>query len=210
MALDFGPLPQLVVILSGPAGVGKDALIAELKRQGFPIHFTITATSRPPRAGEIDGVHYFFFCRPCFRRLIDRKYFLEYSLVHKQADHAGDYYGVPRSQIDGALAAGRDVIVKPDVQGATKLRAALAGRHLVSIFLAPETVDQLVHHMIGRDPRITPDEIERRLLSARDELARSDEFDYLVVNREGALDRSVETVKAIILAEKHRVGRRAT
>lgn len=191
--------PALVVVISGPSGVGKDLVIDELRRSGYSFYRTVTATTRPPRPREEDGVDYFFFAAADFERRIAAGYFVEYSRVYDR------YYGVPRDQIDRALASGEDVIVKPDVQGAVKLRQMLP--EAVLIFLAPESIDQLAERMTRRGSE-TEAEFRRRLEEARGELDQIAAFDYLVVNREGRLAETVDRVRSILLAEKCRVARR--
>ena len=190
--------PPLVIIISGPSGVGKDAVIEKLRERGHPFHYTITATTRAPRWNERQGVNYFFYQTEEFERRIEAGEFIEYSLVY---DH---YYGVPRDQIESALASGLDVIIKPDVQGAAKLRRVLPDA--VLIFLAPESLDQLADRMSQR--RTESAEVSaQRLETAHTELAQIDLFDYLVVNRQGHLWDTVACLEAILRAEKCRVTR---
>ncbi|HEX2174087.1 MAG TPA: guanylate kinase [Dehalococcoidia bacterium] len=190
--------PALVVVISGPSGVGKDLVIDELRRSGYPFRRTVTATTRAPRPDEQPGVHYFFYAVDEFERRIADGFFVEYSRVYDR------YYGIPRNQIEEALASGLDVIVKPDVQGAIKLRRLLPAA--VLIFLAPESIDQLADRMARRGSE-TEEEFQRRLAAAQTELDQIAVFDYLVVNREGRLDETVARVRAILQAEKCRVRR---
>lgn len=190
--------PPLTVVISGPSGVGKDRVIDRLAERGNPFHYTITATTRPPRPTEVDGISYIFLTREDFEQRIAADFFVEYSLVYDR------YYGVPRDQIERALATGRDVIIKPDVQGAVKLRRLLPDA--VLIFIAPESIDQLAERM-GRRGSESAADFERRLAEAQKELDQMSVFDYVVVNREGRLDETVASVEAILQAEKCRVGR---
>ena len=190
--------PPLVVVISGPSGVGKDEVIRELRRRGYPFHYTVTATTRPARPDEQPGVSYLFFPTAEFEERIQAGYFIEYSRVYDR------YYGVPRDQVERALATGLDVIIKPDVQGAVKLRRLLPDA--VLIFLAPESVDQLADRMSRRGSE-TAEDFARRLEAAGSELAQVESFDYLVVNREGRLAETTARVEAILRAEKCRVGR---
>ena len=190
--------PALVIIISGPSGVGKDAVIEQLRERGHPFHYTITATTRAPRWNERHGVNYFFYRTEEFERRIVAGEFIEHSLVY---DH---YYGVPRDQIERALASGLDVVIKPDVQGAAKLRRVLPDA--VLIFLAPESLGQLVEQMAQRQTE-SGEAFAQRLDTAQFELAQIELFDYLVVNRQGRLSDTVDCVEAILRAEKCRVAR---
>lgn len=190
--------PALIVVISGPSGVGKDLVIDELRRSGQPFYRTVTATTRAPRPNEQEGIDYFFFQAADFERRIETGFFVEYSRVYDR------YYGVPRDQIDRALASGLDVIVKPDVQGAVKLRRVLPDA--VLIFLAPESIDQLAERMTRRGSE-TDEDFRRRLDEARTELDQIATFDYLIVNREGRLDETVARIRSILQAEKCRVRR---
>ncbi len=189
------PRPLLVVI-SGPSGVGKDATIQRMKDRGFPCHFVVTATTRPRRANELDGVDYHFVTEVAFKEMIERGELLEYALVYEQ------YKGIPKAGIRAALASGQDVVMRVDVQGAATVRALVP--QVVTIFLTAESEDELVERLRRRR---TEDEaqLQRRLEMARAELARASEFKYRVINCECALDDTVDKVIAIIEAEKSRV-----
>ncbi|OQA44803.1 MAG: Guanylate kinase [Chloroflexi bacterium ADurb.Bin325] len=191
----YEPRPLLVVI-SGPSGVGKDATIQRMKERGFPCHFVVTATTRPRRAEERDGVDYHFLTEAAFEELITRGELLEYALVYEQ------YKGIPKESVRVALATGQDVIIRVDVQGAATVRALAP--QAVTIFLTAESEEALVERLRRRR---TEDEaqLQRRLETARAELARAYEFKYRVVNSECALDETVDKVMAIIEAEKSRV-----
>lgn len=189
------PRPLLVVI-SGPSGVGKDATIQRMKDRGFTCHFVVTATTRPRRANEIDGVDYHFVTEVAFKEMIERGELLEYALVYEQ------YKGIPKAGIRAALASGQDVVMRVDVQGAATVRALVP--QVVTIFLTAESEDELVERLRRR--RTEDDaQLQRRLEMARAELARASEFKYRVINCECALDDTVDKVMAIIEAEKSRV-----
>ncbi len=189
------PPPQLVV-LSGPSGAGKDSLLQRMKQLGFPFHFVVTATTRPPRPGEVDGVDYHFVSRERFQEMIARGELLEHALVY------GDYKGIPRRQVEEALQSGKDVILRIDVQGAATIRKLAPGA--VLIFLTAASEEELIQRLRTRKTE-DPEALARRIATAREELKRVEEFDYVVVNREGCLDEAVAQVQAIIQAEKCRV-----
>jgi guanylate kinase len=193
---EANPAPPLLVVLSGPSGVGKDAALAQLKKLDRPWHFVVTATTRPPRPGERDGVDYIFLDTETFRRLKERDELLECSEVY------GRWYGVPRSQVRQALKEGRDVILKVDVQGAATVRQLAP--EAVSIFMLPGSFQELQDRLAERMTETSP-EMERRLKVAREELRQVGDFDYRVVNSTGHLDRAVADIDAIIVAEKCRV-----
>ena len=188
--------PPLLVVISGPSGVGKDAALGELRKLGRPWHFAVTATTRPMRAGERDGADYIFLDAATFGRMRERDEFLECAEVY------GRWYGVPRSQVRDALREGRDVILKMDVQGAAAIRR-LAPEALL-IFLIPPSLADLRQRLQGRMTETAP-ELTRRLRTAEDELSRIREYDYRVVNENGGLERAAAEIDAIITAEKCRV-----
>ena len=190
------PAPPLLVVLSGPSGVGKDAALDKLKELDRPWQFVVTATTRPQRSGEQDGVDYIFLNNETFREMRDREQFLECAEVY------GRWYGVPRSQVQDGFKAGKDVILKVDVQGAATVRKVAPGA--VSVFMVPGNFDELKIRLSQRMTESSP-EMELRLGVARQELQRVDEFDYRVVNNDGRLDQTIRDIDAIIAAEKCRV-----
>lgn len=167
-----------LLVLAGPTAVGKGTVAAHVRENHPEIHLSVSATTRPPRPGEIDGVHYFFVDDVEFDRLIDEGALLEHAVVHNRSR-----YGTPRAPIDAALAEGKTVLLEIDLQGARQVRAAEPSATL--IFLLPPTWDELVHRLVGRG---TEDEEERgrRLRTAKVELAAQSEFDYLIVNEDVA------------------------
>jgi guanylate kinase len=189
------PQPLLVVI-SGPSGVGKDAVVKSLQQRGLPLHFVVTMTSRAPRSGEKDGVDYFFVTKQQFESLIDEGGFIEHALVYQ------DYKGIPKQQIRDAFASSRDVILRVDVQGAQTLRRIFPDA--VLIFLIPTNEKEWYDRLRNRDTE-TPESLALRLRTARDELAQLPLFDYVVVNAQDRLEETVDTIQAIITAEHHRV-----
>ena len=193
---EVNPAPPLVVVLSGPSGVGKDAPIAKLKKLDRPWYFAITATTRPMRPGEQDGVDYIFLDVDTFNKMRERDEFLECAEVY------GRWYGVPRSQVRYGLQSGKDVILKIDVQGAATVRR-LAPEALF-IFILPGSLAELRARLLDRMTESSPD-LELRLQTAEQEMAQVREFDYRVVNEHDQLEQSVAEIDAIITAEKCRI-----
>ena len=194
-----GPAPPLLVILSGPSASGKGTLIAELRQLGRPWHIAVTATTRPMRPGEVDGKDYIFMDTADFLRARERDELLESAQVYDR------WYGVPRWQVRDPLIAGKDVILEIDVQGAATIRTIAP--EALSIFVMPASMSELRQRLARRGTE-DESEMERRLSEASAELARIDEFDYRVVNRNGDPDSAVHEIDAIIAAEKCRVNPR--
>jgi len=190
------PRPPLLVVLSGPSGVGKDAALAELKLLDRPWHFVVTATTRPKRPGEREGVDYIFLETAEFLAMKERDEFLECAEVY------GRWYGVPRSQVRRGLQAGKDVILKIDVQGAGTVRRLAP--QAVFIFMLPGSWQELEQRLAQRMTESSA-EMELRLEIARSEVAGVDEFEFRVVNPDGGLAQAVSDIDAIISAEKNRV-----
>jgi len=191
----YNPEPLLIVI-SGPSGVGKDAVLKELQRRDLSLQFVVTMTSRRPRNGEIDGVDYFFVSKEKFEELIEQGEFLEHALVYD------DYKGIPKGQIREALASKRDVILRVDVQGAKTLRQLCP--EAVLIFLIPTNEKEWLERLRNRKTE-TAESLALRLKTAKEELAHLGEFDYVVVNTQDHLEETVNTIVSIIDAEHHRV-----
>lgn len=189
----------LLMIISGPSGAGKDAVVRRMQELGCPFHFVITATTRPPRQGEQDGVDYFFVSEVDFLDLIHRGELLEHALVY------GEYKGIPKQQVRQALASGTDVVMRLDVQGAATVRGLVPDAILV--FLIPGSEEELLQRLRGRKTE-TAAKLQRRVTTMREEMKRIPEFDYVVVNRDGQLDRAVQAIVAIMLAEKCRTKQR--
>jgi len=191
MGTSYTPQPLLIVI-SGPAGVGKDAVVRRLKERGYPFHFVVTATDRPPRPGEVHGVHYFFVSTAEFERMIAEDELLEHAWVY------GQHKGIPKQQVREALTSGKDVVMRLDVQGAAAVRRMAP--EAVLIFLVAGSDEELEQRLRKRKGD-SPEQIRERLATARAEMACLPEFDYVVVNREGELERAVDDILAIIRAE---------
>jgi guanylate kinase len=186
----------LLVILSGPSGVGKDVTIQLIRERRYPCHFVVTATTRSRRPNEVDGVDYHFLPEAVFKEMISQGELLEHALVY------GQYKGIPKSGVRAALASGQDVLMRIDVQGAATIRRIVP--QAVTIFLTAESEEALTERLCRRGTD-DPLQIQRRIETARAELRRAFEFDYRVVNRECALDETVDQVIAIIQAEKRRM-----
>jgi guanylate kinase len=182
----------LLVVISGPSGVGKDALIQRMKLKGLPFHFVVTATTRPQRPDEVDGVNYIFVSMGEFADMIERQELLEYAIVY------GDYKGIPKQQVRDALASGKDVIMRLDVQGAATVRRLAP--EAIQIFLTAPSEEELVARLQGRNTE-SAEQLKIRIATSRQELRRLREFDYVVVNREDQLDQAVAHVVSIIEAE---------
>ncbi|MCX6034343.1 MAG: guanylate kinase [Chloroflexi bacterium] len=192
------PQPLLIVI-SGPSGVGKDSVVHAMKARGLPFHFVVTATTRPQRENEVHGRDYFFVSKEEFARMIEQDELIEYAIVYS------DYKGIPKQQVRDALASGKDVIMRLDVQGAATVRKLAP--EAVLIFLTTESEDALVRRLKARQSE-TAENLSLRIATARQELKRAAEFDYVIVNADGHLDGTVDTVVAIIQAEHQRVNPR--
>ncbi len=185
-----------VFIVSGPSGVGKDAIIERLQVRYPDARYVVTATTRPVRPGEIDGVHYHFLDETEFLARLGANDFLEHAIVY------GNHYGVPRSPVVEALHQGQDVVIKVDVKGAATLRERIT--HTVSIFLAPESMEELRDRLRARKTE-DPEVLFKRFATAAHELTRADEFDFVVFNESGKLDDALTDICRIIDSEHHRL-----
>ena len=193
---EASPAPPILVVLSGPSGVGKDAALSGLRQLDRPWHFVITATTRSPRPGERDGVDHVFLDTDTFLKMRERDEFLETAEVY------GRWYGTPRAQVRKALKDGKDVILRIDVQGVAAVKALVP--ESLGIFVVPESLGELRRRLTNRGSDAS-DDVEVRLAAAREELAQVSLFDYRVVNRHNRLDETVAEIDAIITAEKCRV-----
>jgi guanylate kinase len=192
------PEPLLVVI-SGPSGVGKDSVIARMRERGHRFCFVVTMTDRPPRPGERDGVDYHFVSTEQFEALIANDGFFEHAQVY------GQYKGVPKDAARRALASGIDVVLRLDVQGAATVRAKIP--EALTVFLSPPSLQVLVSRLRRRSGD-SQRQLQRRIETALGEMRCAEAFDFLVINREGCLDETIDKVVAIIQAEKCRTRRR--
>ncbi|NOH00877.1 MAG: guanylate kinase [Chloroflexi bacterium] len=201
MTHDFNlrkPNPLLIVV-SGPSGVGKDTVVQRMKERGFPFHFVVTATTREKRPAEVHGRDYWFVSKEEFARMIEQNELIEYAIVY------GDYKGIPKAQVREALASGKDVVMRLDVQGAETVRKLAPGALL--IFITCETEEELERRLHLRKTE-SADSLALRIATARKELQRIGAFDYVIVNQDFHLDDTVEKVRAIITAEHLKVDHR--
>jgi guanylate kinase len=181
-------------VLSAPSGTGKDTVINALKRRA-DFYLVASVTTRSPRVGESEGDPYYFISKQEFEQLIANNELLEYANVH------GNWYGQPLQPIRDNLRAGRDVLLKIDVQGAATVREKVPGA--IFIFLVPDSLEELAQRLTQRQTE-TEAERQRRLEDAKNELAEKDWYDYTITNRQGHLEEAVELLRAIMLAEHAR------
>ncbi|MEE8045951.1 MAG: guanylate kinase [Dehalococcoidia bacterium] len=187
----------MVVVISGPSGVGKDVMIDRMIESGrLGFHFTVTATTRAPRPGERDGINHHFVTVDDFINMIAADDLLEWAQVY------GNYYGVPKQQVRDALAAGNHVIMRVDVQGAKRLREIIPEALL--IFIIPPSLDVLKMHLESRGVD-SDTEMTKRLAAATEEIDQASLFDFTVTNEEDQLDGTVDAVVGIIESESQRV-----
>lgn len=186
-----------VIVISGPSGVGKDTIarrLIKLKPDSF--YFVVTATTRPPRAGEVDGYDYFFLSSDQFAQMIEENELLEYAIVYN------DYKGIPKKQIRDALTSGKDVIMRLDVQGAATVRKLIP--QAIFIFLMTESEEELVQRLRERKSE-TAEGLNLRIATARQEMKRMKEFDYFIVNAEDKQEGAVHQIMSIIEAAHCRI-----
>jgi guanylate kinase len=189
----------LLIVISGPSGVGKDAVIVRMKERQLPFHFVVTAATRKPRPEEVNGVDYIFVSHDEFAEMIEKGELLEHAIVYN------DYKGIPKSQVRQALESGKDVVMRLDVQGAETIRRLCPEALL--IFLTVQTEQELVERLQLRKTE-TPEGLKLRIATARQEITRIRAFDYVVTNKENKLDETVDVITAIICSEHHRVNPR--
>lgn len=190
----------LMIILSSPSGAGKSTLARRLMDWDPTLSFSVSATTRPPREGEIDGVHYFFTSRQQFRTLVETDQMLEHAEVF------GNFYGSPRGPVEKAMNDGRDTLFDVDWQGGQQIRASALGGHVVSIFVLPPSLPELERRLRSRG-QDSEEVIAGRMLKSRDEISHWAEYDYVLVNDD--LDRTETHLQAILTAERLRRDRQA-
>ncbi len=193
------PQHPLLIVISGPSGVGKDTiarLMMDTKNDNY--YFVVTATTRPPREGEVHGYDYFFVSHDEFARMIEEDELLEHAIVYN------DYKGVPKQQIREALASGKDVIMRVDPQGAATIRKLVPQGTF--IFLMAESEEAMIQRLRERKSE-TAEGLNLRIATARQEMKRINEFDYVVINAQERQEETVAKIEAIILAEHQRVDR---
>jgi len=194
------PKPNpLLIVISGPSGVGKDSIVQRMIERRFPFHFVVTATTREKRPNEIHGKDYLFVSKDEFARMIEEDELIEYAIVYS------DYKGIPKSQVREALASGQDVVMRLDVQGAESVRKLSAEALL--IFITCESEEELEQRLRERKTE-SADSLSLRIATARKEFQRLESFDYVIINHDFHLDDTVEKVRAIIAAEHLKVHHR--
>jgi guanylate kinase len=189
----------LLIVISGPSGVGKDSVIKRLLEKDPSLVFAVTAASRDPRPGEVHGVDYYFIPPEEFKRRITAGEFLENAIVY------GEHKGILKSEVQSKMDSGKDVVLRIDVQGAATLRAKAPEALL--IFLTTTDEDELVQRLTARNTE-SDEALKIRIETAKQEMDRVTEFDYKVINPEGCLEEAVDAILAIIRAEHHAVNPR--
>ena len=190
------PRRPLLIILSGPSGVGKDAVLNKLKESGYPLTFITTLTTRTQRSNEQDNVDYHFVLTEKFQKMLENGELLESAKVYD------NWYGVPKKTVRQALDRREDTIIKIDVQGATTIKTIVP--QAVFIFLMPPSLEDLTTRLKQRYTE-SPSALTLRLKTAEEELKELSLFDYVVVNNWGEIDQAVSEIEAIISAEKRRL-----
>lgn len=185
----------LLIILSSPSGAGKSTLAARLRAWDQSMTFSVSATTRAPREGEVDGKDYYFVSKEAFAARISSGDMLEHAQVF------GNFYGSPRAPVEAAIAAGRDVIFDIDWQGAQQISNADLRQDVLSIFLLPPSIAEL-HERLLRRAKDSTEVIDRRMQQSMDEISHWGEYDYVLVNDD--LDRTEEALQTIIRAERLR------
>jgi guanylate kinase len=199
-----GPSPYglsrqpLLVVISGPSGVGKNSVASALLGREAGLRRVVTATDRPRRPNETDGADYHFVSTTAFEGMIERQELVEWAKVYEQ------YKGIPKWELEGALTSGRDVLVLVDIQGAMALRKLMP--EAISIFVAAASEQELTQRLLDRGAD-THTQTEARIRTAEEEMSHLKEFDYLVMNYDGRLDAAVDQVQAILTAERCRIRR---
>ena len=188
------PGPSRLVVLAGPTAVGKGTVAADVRQRHPEVWLSVSATTRAPRPGEQDGVHYWFVSDEEFDAMVERGALLEWAVVHKRAR-----YGTPRRPVEEALAQGLPALLEIDLQGARQVRETMPAARFV--FLSPPSWEELVRRLVGRGTE-TEEERERRLETAREELAAEDEFDVTIVNHE-VHAAAEELVGLMMLDDEH-------
>jgi guanylate kinase len=185
--LDLSPKKGRLIVLTGPSGVGKGTLVQALRAQHPELFLSVSATTRSPRPGEVEGEHYYFLTLEQFEALIQQKALLEY------AQYVGNYYGTPRAAVLEKMEQGVDVLLEIEVEGARQV--AHTYPEALRIFLLPPSVEELKNRLVGRGTD-TAEAIERRLTRAQEEIGYAPEFTHRVVN--GALAQALQAIEAIL------------
>jgi guanylate kinase len=190
------PTRPLFIVISGPSGVGKDAVLARMRESDHSLEYIVTVTTRPQRAGEKDNIDYHFISAAQFQAMMEQGELLEWANVY------GNMYGVPKQPIKQALERGQDTVVKVDIQGAATIKKLLP--QAVLVFLMPSSMEELALRLKQRHTESVFD-LALRMKTAEEEIKQLSRFDYTVINEQGELDRTVAQIEAIIAAEKCRV-----
>jgi guanylate kinase len=190
------PKRPLLIVLSGPSGAGKDAVLTRIRELNYPLKYITTVTTRPQRATERDNIDYHFISTKKFQKMIENNELLEWANVY------GNWYGVPKKPVKQALHKGQDTIVKVDIQGATTIKKILP--QAVFIFLTPPSTEELRLRLKQRHTESSFD-LALRTKTAEEEIKQLSLFDYVVFSRQNEIDRAVADIEAIITAEKCRV-----
>ena len=190
------PKSPLLIILSGPSGVGKDAILARMRRLKLPFHYVVTATTRPQRVREKNGIEYHFLSQEKFQQMRDEGQLLEWAKVY------GNYYGVPKDEIRQALSKTKDILLKVDIQGAATIKKVLP--QAIFIFVMPPSIEELKRRLEQRHSESLAD-LTLRLEKAEEEMRKLSLFDYVITSHQGKLDEAISQINAIVVAEKHRV-----
>jgi len=185
--------PGLLIVISGPSGVGKDTILRRLFQLAPQLKYSVSYTTRPPRPGEIDGQSYTFVTEDEFKRLIEAKEFLEWAQVYDQ------YYGTSRKRVEDALARGEDIILKIDVQGAAFVKKRKPDA--LFIFITPPSTEELLQRLMGRNTE-NPAALERRQREALVELGLAKDYEHVVCNRD--VEESAREILGMIAAEHER------
>ena len=193
------PTRPLLIVLSGPSGAGKDAVLGRMKELGYPLKFITTVTTRPQRANERDNIDYHFVSTERFQEMVSGNELLEWANVY------GNWYGVPKQTVKQALDKGQDTIVKVDIQGAASIKKILP--QAVFIFLTPPSMEEAIIRLKQRHTESAFD-LALRIKTAEEEIKQQYLFDYVVMNKQDKIDLAVSDIKVIITAEKCRVNRR--
>ena len=188
----------LLIVISGPSGVGKDSVVQCMQTRGLQFYFVVTATSRAPRPNEVNGVDYFFVSESEFNQLIAEDELIEHAIVY------GQYKGIPKKHVRDALASGKDVVMRLDVQGAATVKKLIP--EAILIFLSASSETELISRLRHRQSD-SAGQIKQRIETAKQEMERITEFDYVVINRDSQLDAAVNDIESIIKAEHCKVNR---
>ncbi len=187
----------LLIVISGPSGSGKGTVCKQLLSMEIPeIELSVSATTRKPRIGEVEGISYFFKCKEEFKEMISQNEFIEYAQVYD------NFYGTPKSHVKGKLEKGKDVILEIDIQGAMQVKKNHPDA--VFVFIMPPSFEELKHRIISRGTESEQD-IHKRLHEAYSEVCSSKNYDYIVINDD--MYKAAEDVRSIIMAEKCKIKR---